>query len=252
MSSKATRSDVRERIARAASDLLEARGRLAVTTRAVSEAAGVQPPTIYRHFGDMQGLLDTVARETLAFHMRDQARRALTDDPVEDLRRGWDLYIEFGLAHPDAFALLYAAPSSPASVSAIEAGVAVLEGLVTRIAKAGRLRFEVRHATELMHAAGTGVVISLAATAPGDRDPRLSESMRETMLSTISVPGLADAPNGRPDEAPTDEQVAVHAVALRTLLVDGPSVLSRAEQLLLNDWLDRLATATRRGPTEAS
>jgi AcrR family transcriptional regulator len=215
MSSREARSDVRARIARAATDLIASGGRVAVTTRAVSNAAGVQPPTIYRHFGDMQGLLDVVARETIAVHMRDQAIRAPTNDPVEDLRRGWDLYVEFGLAHPDAFALLYAAPSIPASVSAIDAGVAVLEGLVTRIAEAGRLRFDVRHATELMHAAGTGLVISLAATAPGERDPRLSETMRETMLSTISVSAPADARDRKPDPAPTDERVAVHSVALR-------------------------------------
>ena len=97
---------------RAAAELLATGGRNAVTTRAVSAAAGVQPPTIYRHFGDMQGLLDLVARETLAIHVGEQATRALTNDPVEDLRRGWDLHIAFGLAHPDAFALLYSAPSS--------------------------------------------------------------------------------------------------------------------------------------------
>jgi len=228
---------------RAATDLLATGGRVAVTTRAVSEAAGVQPPTIYRHFGDMRGLLDVVARETIAFHLRDHASRALTNDPLEDLRRGWDLYVEFGLAHPDAFTWLYTAPPGPDSVAAIDAGVALLEGLVTRIAEAGRLRLDVRQATELMHAAATGVVFSLAVAAPGHRDPRLSESMRETMLSAISVPIRADAPHGRPDPLPTDERVAVHAVALRALLGEGPSVLSPAERRLLGDWLDRLATA---------
>src|SRR5689334_15489159 len=104
MSPRESRSDVRARIVRAATDLLATGGRATVTSRAVSEAAGVQPPTIYRHFGDMKGLLDVVARESIAFHVRDQASRAHTNDPVEDLRRGWDLYVEFGLSHPDAFA----------------------------------------------------------------------------------------------------------------------------------------------------
>jgi AcrR family transcriptional regulator len=92
---KDQRPDARARIVHAATDLLAIGGRKAVTTRAVSAAAGVQPPTIYRHFGDMQGLLDVVARETLAVHVREQAARALTDDPVEDLRRGWDLHLAF-------------------------------------------------------------------------------------------------------------------------------------------------------------
>src|SRR6266446_9421401 len=127
MRSRDQKPDARTRILRAAAELLATGGRNAVTTRGVSAAAGVQPPTIYRHFGDMQGLLDVVARETLAVHVGEQATRALTNDPVEDLRRGWDLHVAFGLAHPDAFALLYSAPSVDPSKSVIHEGVALLQ-----------------------------------------------------------------------------------------------------------------------------
>ena len=243
MSVKDHRPDARARIVRAAAELLATGGRKAVTTRGVSAAAGVQPPTIYRQFGDMQGLLDAVARETLSIHVREQATRALTNDPVEDLRRGWDLHIAFGLAHPDAFALLYSAPSVPASVSLINEGVAVLQGLVARIAEAGRLRVDVAHATVLIHAAGTGVTLTLAATPPEERDPRLSKTMREAILTAITVPASAGAPHGGPNAAPAAERVAVHAVALRALLNEAPGVLSPAERHLLSDWLDRLTAS---------
>ena len=238
---------------RAAVELLAAGGRNAVTTRAVSAAAGVQAPTIYRHFGDMQGLLEAVARETLAVHVRDQATRALTNDPVEDLRRGWDLHVAFGLAHPDAFAMLYSAPSVAAQISAIQEGVEVLQGLVVRIAEAGRLRVDVAHATDLIHAAGTGITLTLAAIPPEERDLRLSASMREAILTAVTVPAPIEAPPGGQDAAPAG-RVAVHAVALRTLLTQAPAVLSAAERQLLSDWLDRLARAsspgarTRRSP----
>ncbi len=182
---------------RAAAELLATGGRKAVTTRAVSAAAGVQPPTIYRQFGDMQGLLDIVARETLAVHVREQATRTLTNDPVEDLRRGWDLHLAFGLAHPDAFALLYSAPSVAASVSVIDEGVAVLQGLITRIAEAGRLRVDVAHATALIHAAGAGITLTLAAIPPDERDPTLSETMREAILTAITVPASRRRPERR-------------------------------------------------------
>jgi len=243
MSSRDARPDARARIVRAAAKLLATGGRSAVTTRAVSAAAGVQPPTIYRHFGDMQGLLGVVARETLAVHVREQATRALTNDPVEDLRRGWDLHIAYGLANPDAFALLYSAPSVAAYTSVIQEGVAVLQGLVARVAEAGRLRVDVVHATVLIHAAGTGVTLTLAATAPKERDPRLSETMREAILTAITVPASAKGRNGGAAAAPAAEHLAVHAVALRALLTDAPSVLSPAERQLLSDWLDLLATA---------
>jgi AcrR family transcriptional regulator len=245
MSSRDSRPEAR--IVRAATKLLATGGRNAVTTRAVSAAAGVQPPTIYRHFGDMQRLLDVAARETLAVHVREQATRALTHDPVEDLRRGWDLHVAFGIAHPDAFALLYSARSLPTSTSVIYEGVEVLQGLVARIAEAGRLRVDVAHATDLIHAAGTGVTITLAATPPEERDPRLSETMREAILSAITLPASSVAPNGGSDPAPPAERVAVHAVALRALLTEAPSVLSPAERQLLSDWLNRLATARSPG-----
>jgi hypothetical protein len=192
----------------------------------------------------MQGLLGAVALETLAVHVREQATRALTNDPVDDLRRGWDLHIAFGLANPDAFALLYSAPSVAAHTSVIHEGVAVLQGLVARIAEAGRLRVGVVHATVLIHAAGTGVTLTLAATPPEERDPRLSETMREAILTAVTVPASANAPHGGgPDAAQAAERVAVHAIALRALLTEAPSALSSAERQLLGDWLDRLATA---------
>jgi AcrR family transcriptional regulator len=247
VSSRDSRPDARTRILRAATELLATGGRSAVTTRAVSAAAGVQPPTIYRHFGDMHGLLDVAARETLAVHVREQATRALTNDPVDDLRQGWDLHIAFGLAHPDAFALLYSAPSVDTSISVIHEGVAVLQGLVARIAEAGRLRVDVAHATDLIHAAGTGVTLTLAATPPEERDPRLSETMREAILTAITVPAAAEVPNEGPDAAPAAEWVAVHAIALRALLTEASGVLSPAERRLLSDWLDRLATARSPG-----
>jgi AcrR family transcriptional regulator len=247
MPSKDAKRDARARILRAASDLLASGGRDAVTTRAVSAAAGVQPPTIYRHFGDMQGLFEAVARDTLATYAREKASRPLTNDPVEDLRQAWDLHIAFGLAHPDAFALLFSAPSAAAYRPVIREGVALLQSLVARVAEAGGLRVDVAHATNLIHAAGTGVTITLAATPPEERDPRLSETVREAILTAITVPAPTNAPNGETDAARAAERVAVHAVALRALLAEAPNVLSSAEQQLLSDWLDQLATTRSPG-----
>src|SRR6478609_782187 len=211
MSPRSPKPDARARILRAATDLLATGGRNAVTTRAVSAAAGVQPPTIYRHFGDMQGLFDAVARDTLAVYAQEKAARPLTDDPVEDLRRGWDLHVAFGLAHPDAFALLYSAPSAAANRTVIDEGVALLHGLVARVAEAGRLRVDVARATDLIHAAGTGVTLTLAATPRAERDPRLSQTMREAILASVTVPAPTETRHGGPDPASTAGRVAIHA-----------------------------------------
>jgi hypothetical protein len=67
--------------------------------------------------------------------------------------------------------------------------------------------------------------------------------MREAILTAIAVPDSAETPDEPPGAAPVAERVAMHAVALRALLADAPSVLSPAERQPFSDWLDRLATA---------
>src|ERR1700745_3471127 len=157
MRSRDQTPDARARIWQAATELLSTGGRAAVTTRAVSAAAGVQPPTIYRHFGDMQGLFEAVARDTFATYAREKASREPTNDPVEDLRPAWARHTAVRLAHPDVFALLYSAPSVDAYRPVIDEGVALLRALVARIAEAGRLRVDVAHAPKLIHAPGPGI-----------------------------------------------------------------------------------------------
>src|SRR5580704_19002101 len=94
----ADRRETRENLVEVAARLLREQGAAAVTTRAVAEAAGVQAPTIYRLFGDKDGLLDAVAEYVLAVYVADKAVAADSGDPVADLRAGWDVHIGFGLA----------------------------------------------------------------------------------------------------------------------------------------------------------
>src|SRR6478752_6009898 len=86
--------DARARILAAATDLLATGGRDALTTRAVAAAAGVQAPTIYRLFGDKDGLLDAVAEHVMATYVAEKtavadAEARAEGDPVADLRSAW-------------------------------------------------------------------------------------------------------------------------------------------------------------------
>ncbi|HEY0780288.1 MAG TPA: TetR/AcrR family transcriptional regulator [Gemmatirosa sp.] len=239
---------VRARIVSAAARLLEAGGRDAATTRAVAAAAGVQPPAIYRQFGDMRGLLDAAARDTLAAYVRKKAAHTPSGDPLEDLRRGWDLHVAFGLAHPAVYALIYGDPVGGALADAAREGEAHLHALVARVAEAGRLRVDVAHAARLIAAAGNGVTLALLAAPPGARDPRLADAMREAVLAAVTlapepeVGGTPErAPGAAPGPAPGPGRVAARAVALRAVLAEAPDALTGGEQHLLAEWLDRLA-----------
>ena len=225
-------ANARERILAAAATLVASGGSEAATTRAVAAAAGVQVPTIYRLFGDKDGLLAAVAEQVMANFVAAKAEAVAEDDPVLALRRGWDDYIGFGLSHPAVFTLI-SGPSRPAS-SASAAGLAVLARRVHRVARAGRLRVTEEHAVDLIHACGTGTVLTLIAKPPDARDD-LAVAAREAVMAAIL------------DEPRSEAGVtAAMATGLRATLPDIAD-LSPGERHLLDELLQRIARVCRRG-----
>ena len=247
----AASSSPRDRILRAAATLLAAGGREAVSTRAVSAAAGVQPPTIYRQFGDMQGLLDAVADDGFARYVRTKVARRGGEDPVADLRAGWDLHVGFGLANPALYALMYGDPRPGARPAAADEAHNLLDRLVRRVAAAGRLRVGVDRATRMIHAAGAGVVLTLIAVEDTGRDLAVSDLTREAVLAAMTTdapPALGEAPA---HAGPRRDAIS-HAVALKALLPAAPGAFTSAERGLLVEWLDRLIQEPYRDPRDSA
>jgi AcrR family transcriptional regulator len=230
MDAEDTGPSTRERILAATADLLTSGGREAVSTRTVSAAAGVQPPTIYRLFGDKQGLLDAVAVRGYTDYLEGKTRREPTADPVEDLRAGWDLHVEFGLANPAVYALMSEPrPAASPPPAAVTAGIEVLAALIRRIAEAGRLRVAEHHAVNLVHAAGTGTTLALIATPAEQRDPTLSRLAREAVIAAITTDAPAAAPG------PAGAAITMRAALPQT------TALTDGERALMGEWLDRIA-----------
>lgn len=223
------RDQTRLALIEVATRLLRDAGPAAVTTRAVAAAAGVQAPTIYRLFGDKGGLLDAVAEHALTTYVSEKAAHRDGSDPIAELRSGWDTHIEFGLANPALFALLV--DPNRAQSPATMAGLQVLQARVHRVAAAGRLRVTEREAVALLHAAGTGAVLTLIATPRADRNLGLVDAMYDAVMGSI----LADRPE-RSDGATVSAAVALRA-AMPSL-----RMLTAAERVLLAEWLDRVTT----------
>lgn len=225
----------RERILQAASALLEQGGPDRVSTRAVSAAAQVQAPTIYRQFGDMQGLLDAVASAGFTAYLEGKRSHALATqalDPVAQLREGMAWHIEFGLTHPHLYRLMYGGGQDAHNPAALE-GAAMLRALLERVAQTGRLKVSVEQAAHVIHAAVSGVVLTLLGLP--QPDPALTGLMEQAVLGAV----LTDWP-GTAEMAAEPSSLAAHAVAVAAHLKDPAPELSVAEQQLLLEWLRRL------------
>lgn len=221
-----------DRIVTAARDLLTRGGRDAVTTRAVSAEAGVSEPTIYRLFGDKGGLLDAVAERGFADYVHDKSVAPRGIDPVDNLRAGWDQHVDFGLANPALYALIYADPRPMTAIPAAAAAAAILRDHIRAIARAGRLTVSEDRAIQLVHAVGSGVTFALISTPPGERDLAMSSVAREALLAAITTDTAAV----------TDSGPRAAAVTMRVLLPK-TSALTDSESALMTDWLDRIVAA---------
>ena len=231
-----SRASTRAAIVEAAAGLLHELGPTAVTTRGVAEKAGVQAPTIYRLFGDKDGLLEAVAEHVMAAFVSAkatavEAATAADLDPLEDLRTSWHRQIDFGLTNPAVFRLL-SDPDRVLASPAAAAGKAVLVARVHRLAMAGRLRVTEQRAVDLIQAAGIGIIQSLLATPAEHRDPELGEAMLNAVLGQVMTDAPLEAPNG-----PVAPAVALRALAPQL------DALTESERRLLVEWLDRVTDA---------
>ena len=228
------RSATRARIVEVAARLLQRHGPAAVTTRAVAEGAGVQAPTIYRLFGDKDGLLEAVAEHVMAAHVATKRAHVRRPQPpatrpargpadelggADRLRAGQPGRVpDAERAGPGRWA---PPPRGRASGSSRPACTAS-----PRRAGSGWAR---RAPSAWSRRPGVGVIQMLLTTAPEHRDPGLPESVYDAVLGQI----LTDPP-AHADDGPTAAAVAFRALA------PGLAALTDAERALVVEWLDRV------------
>jgi AcrR family transcriptional regulator len=233
-------ANTRDRLLLAAAQLLAESADRTLSTRAVCQLAGVQAPTLYHYFGSKQGLIDAVINYGFSQYVQ-SAHGTRSNDPLENIRRGWDRHVQFGLEHPKFYALLYGQiePGRPCAITA--PAQAMLEELLSAAARQGLLKVSPTEAAAQVLAANVGVTLSLISQPPDTRDTTLSERVCEAALAgVVSEPRQ---PHGkRPLRARWSRASA--AVALRAQLQSDPSGLSPGEAVLLEELLDRL-TAPR-------
>ena len=137
----------RAEILAAAERIFVAEGYEGATIRKIADEVGVSSTALYMHFADKACILHEIVEGVLSQLLdrnREIAGRPL--DPVARTRMMLDAYMRWGLEHPNAYQLVYCAPtqsSDPAPDRTSEFAAESYEafcGVVREIAAAGRLR----------------------------------------------------------------------------------------------------------------
>lgn len=93
--------DIKQDLLRAAMHLLSTKGRDGATMRAICAEVGVTPPTLYHHYGDLQGLHKAAIDETYlqvaeAYHDGTEEK-----GPLKGIRDGWATFLKFAYSEPN-------------------------------------------------------------------------------------------------------------------------------------------------------
>lgn len=169
----------------AASVLLEAHGPAGLTTRAVCDAAGIKAPTLYHHFGDKDGLERALLRRGLDAFMRRKRMLPASADPLDQLREGWDVAVEFALKHPALYALLVHHARAQPELTAD--AYALMQARVQRLVDMGRLHGPVEASARVIWAASQGVLSLVAQGRPRKEVEAVSDVLFDAVLARLST-----------------------------------------------------------------
>jgi AcrR family transcriptional regulator len=189
--------DTRDRLLRAAAELLDEANGGDVSTRAVCKRAGVQAPTLYHHFGNKDGLLQAVVEYGTSQYVSHE-NSVGADDLVGQLRRGWDDHVRYGLSNPSFYVLLYGRIKPGVQCGVTSVAERRLIELLRHVDKAGSLKVSCEEAAHQIVAANVGVTLYLLGREEGERDLGLSDRLRDNVLAGVLTdtalnPAVADA-----------------------------------------------------------
>ncbi len=231
----------KNRILEATADLLARSAEGDVSTRAVCDAAGITAPVLYHHFGDKEGLLTAVV--DFGWEQFLAGKRDIAASPhhhvAEDLRTGWDNHVEFALANPNFYRLLWSPGVTSTSVSIREAYRLLREAL-NRGAARGQLRVPPEVATPMIMSAVVGACLSLIFHPELFDDEGFATTMRDTVIAAVVVPESAAPDDPGKATLVGERTLSSLAAELSTRVESEPPSLTEAELALLKQWLAKL------------
>jgi AcrR family transcriptional regulator len=239
---------VKTRILEAASELLARSADADVSTRAVSEAAGVTAPTLYHHFGDKEGLLAAVVDFGWAAFLESKRTTAAVVHAhvADDIRAGWDNHLEFARENPNFYKLMWS-PAVSAESAAFREAFQMLYDRLQLGASRGQLRVSVDTGARMVMSAVTGAALSAISQSDLYGDPAFTTQLREAVIAAVTV--SPDRPTGkrsaRDGSAPT---ISTAAATLKSKLADEQTPLTSPERALMEQWLTTLADAPTAAP----
>lgn len=181
------REEARQAILDATETLLVEGGYDRFSMRKLAARCGYTAPTIYHHFGDKNGLLDTLLDVRIRDLIEEMQAVPTGDDPVENMRRLFVAFARWGLANPTHYRLLTSATTAEPNPTG-ELARELLMRPVTQLEEQGRLVGDYETARQSFWALSHGL-ISLQWLRPDvEWSEQLVEHAMDAMVRGLVLP----------------------------------------------------------------
>jgi len=178
------------------SEILDAAQRIFVefgyegaTVRKIAQAVGVSSTAIYLHFPDKKAMLSEIAADAIG-HLLTHAREIAAEptDAADRAREMMSAHMDFALEHRSAYAVVFGGAQGELTETGVHSLGAdyysCFAGVISELARAGRLRAEHPHLVAQSLWAGCHGLVTLLITNPNFGWMR-TEDLTRTLVDTM-------------------------------------------------------------------
>lgn len=181
--------EVKQRLIQAARELLSSEGRDGASSRAICALAGVGAPTIYHHFGDLNGLHRAAIDKTYEQVAEAYLQGAREGGPRQGLKNGWGTFNHFADQEPLMCRLVIQhilAGEPPATVAET---LDTVEADLNRLYKEGILSCPAHEAVQLLWIGTLGTACFTSSEASRDKIDHIAyqEKMVDLVLDALFI-----------------------------------------------------------------
>ena len=181
-----SRMNVRSRFISETARLMREHGGHQVSTRQICDAVGVTAPSLYHHFGDLQGLQHSALEYAYNRFMDSWQERSKSHDPITRIRSGWDAQIAFCRDEPTLYSIIATQNATGTMHEHIRVAHHRLIEDFREILELRSLRYPPETAAQIFSASCLGAAAMLMLQGGSIlRIDALSEIMREDALANI-------------------------------------------------------------------
>ena len=180
------KSTVKNDLLNAATALLSEHGQAGASVRAICNAVGVKPPTLYYHYGELDVLHDKAIGQVFAQTYECYKPASEAGDALQSIKQSWELFLDFAYQNPELYKILHVkilAGELPEEVyAAFQNVVSDLEIYASERA----LKISAEQAVQLIWASASGAATLMAAAHFSERvDVRVGEFMLHSVLAYL-------------------------------------------------------------------